>query len=199
MRISSLLPFLALAAAIFAEEPWIRSLEKAGIVIETRKVSGSDYKEFRATMRVNASLQKSLAVMQDFNGYKSWMKDCKESRRLVELSPSSGIVYSLQSTPWPISEREAVVRYSYQKTAKPATALIWLAAAPDALPPTPGKVRIAKLKGYWRFRELDAGHTEVIYSMHSEPGGSLPGWAAAGMVAHLPFETLKKLREVLER
>lgn len=199
MRISQFMFLFAVSTAIAAEEPWARSLEKQGIVIETRKVSGSDHKEFRATMAVKASLQKSLLVMQDFAGYKSWMKDCKESRRVVELSPSSGIVYSLQATPWPISEREAVVRYSYQKTAKPATALIWLAAAPDALPPTPGKVRIAKLKGYWRFRELDAHHTEVIYSMHSEPGGALPGWAAAGMVVHLPFETLKKLREVLEK
>lgn len=141
--------WLAVTTALCAEEPWARSLEKQGVVIETRKVSGSDYKEFRATMIVNANLAKSLAVMQDFSGYKRWMKDCKESRRLAELSPSSGIVYSLQSAPWPIAEREAVVRYSYQKTVRPASVLIWL--------------------------------------------------AAAGMVAHLPFETLKKLREVLEK
>jgi len=199
LRISQVLFLFGISAAAIADEPWARTLDKHGVVIETRKVLGSDYKEFRATMTVKANLQKSLAVMQDFAGYKKWMKDCKESRRIVELSASSGIVYSLQATPWPISEREAVVRYTYEKTSKPPTVLIWLAAAPDAMPPTPGKVRIAKLKGYWRFRELAPNSTEVIYSMHSEPGGSLPGWAAAGMVAHLPFETLKKLREQLER
>lgn len=77
--------------------------------------------------------------------------------------------------------------------------MVHLAAAPDALPATPGKVRISRLKGYWRFREIERDRTEVIYSMHSEPGGSLPGWAAAGMVAHLPYETLNMLREHLER
>ncbi len=86
MRISQIMFLLAVYTAIAAEEQWARSLEKQGVVIETRKVSGSDYKEFRATMTVKASLQKSLLVMQDFAGYKSWMKDCKESRRVYSCA-----------------------------------------------------------------------------------------------------------------
>jgi hypothetical protein len=43
------------------------------------------------------------------------------------------------------------------------------------------------------------GELDVTYSMHSEPGGSLPSWGAAGMVAHLPYETMKKLKTELER
>ncbi|GAB4437009.1 MAG: hypothetical protein OHK0011_20080 [Turneriella sp.] len=66
------------------------------------------------------------------------------------------------------------------------------------MPQKNGRVRIPKLKGYWSYIEMD-GELEVTYSMHSEPGGSLPGWAAAGMVAHLPSETMKKLKVELER
>lgn len=177
---------------------WERKLHRDGIVVDVRAVSGSDFKEFRARMRVKSNLAKAVAVMRDIAGYTRWMKDCKEAREIQKLSDSSGIVYSLQATPWPIAEREAVVRYHYSRSENPPTLYIAIAAEPSALPQSNGRVRITKLKGYWSYVEME-GELEVTYSMHSEPGGSLPSWAAAGMVAHLPYETMKKLKMELEK
>ncbi|MFZ5629578.1 MAG: START domain-containing protein [Spirochaetota bacterium] len=177
---------------------WERKLNRDGISVEVRAVAGSDFKEFRARMRVKSNLAKATHVMRDIPGYTRWMKDCKEAREVQKISASSGIVYSLQATPWPIAEREAVVRYDYRRSEKPATLYIAISAEPTAVPQHAGRVRIPKLKGYWSYVEID-GELEVTYSMHSEPGGSLPGWAAAGMVAHLPYETMKKLKAELER
>lgn len=190
---------LALAlwqSQVFSDAAWHAGLNKNGIRIETRAVSGSAYKQFRATMLVRADIARAIAVMEDFAGYVKWMKDCKTARHLRRLSATAGIVYTLQATPWPIAEREAVVRYDFARA--PGRVRIELAAAPDALPENSGKVRISKLSGYWTFTEKEAGHMEVVYSLHSEPGGNLPSWAAAGMVEHLPYETLLKLRKVLE-
>lgn len=177
---------------------WERKLNRDGISVDVRAVAGSDFKEFRARMRVKSNLAKATLVMRDIPGYTRWMKDCKEAREVQKISASSGIVYSLQATPWPIAEREAVVRYDYRRSEKPATLYIAISAEPTAVSQHGGRVRIPKLKGYWSYVEID-GELEVTYSMHSEPGGSLPGWAAAGMVAHLPYETMKKLKAELER
>lgn len=181
-----------------AEALWHKNLERDGITIETRHVAGSKFKEFKATMTVSSSLATARRVMNDIENYTRWMKDCKESRRARILGRNSGIVYSVQSAPWPIADREAVVRYEYRESAKPSTLSISIAADPDALPRDSGRVRIEKLSGYWKFTDLGLGRMEVIYSLHSEPGGNLPAWAIAGMVAHLPFETLRKLRMQLE-
>lgn len=190
--------FLAFASFQYGNYAWKKALSKNGITIETRAVSGSDYKEFKATMIAKTTLKKAIAVMEDIPGYAGWMKDCKEARQLTKLSATSGIIYSLQSTPWPIAAREAVVQYSYRKTTKPAIVWIAIEAAPNTLPFKPGHVRISQLKGYWKFFETVPGSVEITYSLHSEPGGNLPAWAVSGMVAHLPYETLSKLRDRLE-
>ncbi len=139
-----------------------------------------------------------MAVMQNIPGYTAWMKDCKESKQIAKFSATSGIVFSVQATPWPIAEREAVVRFMFRKSATPPLISVTMEAVPDAIPPTPGRVRISQLKGYWKFTELSPGAVEITYSMHSEPGGSLPGWAVSGMVGHLPYQTLNNLRQLLE-
>lgn len=188
-----------LSGAVISEDGWKRSLEKNSIAIETRSIPGSAYKEFRAKMVVNANLSKAIAIMEDIPGYTRWMKDCKEARVLSKASATSGVIYSLQATPWPIAEREAVVGYSFSRSKNPPALRIQIEAAPNAVPVTPGRVRISRLKGYWTFVEVAPGSVEVTYSMHSEPGGSLPAWAVAGMVAHLPYETLNQLRMRLEK
>ena len=153
---------------------WTTNLEKNGIRIETRAVSGSAYKEFRATMTAKTSMAKVQEVMQDIPAYATWMKDCKEARRIRKNSENSGVVYSLQATPWPIVEREAVVEYQFRKQLKPPEISITLTAVPEIIPQTPGKVRISRLAGSWQFRALGAGEVQIVYSLHTEPGGNLP-------------------------
>lgn len=190
---------LTLSGHIISEDGWKQGLVKNGISIETRGVPGSAYKEFRATMAVKTTLAGAMAVMEDIPGYTRWMKDCKVARLLSKASANSGIIYSVQAAPWPIAEREAVVRYSFSKSKNPDAVRIQIEAEPGVLPVTPGRVRIERLKGYWHFEEIAPGSLQVTYSMHSEPGGSLPAWAVAGMIAHLPYETLNKLRMRLEQ
>lgn len=201
MRTLSLacIAFFALTGFQYADEGWKRNLAKNGITIDTRSVPGSAYKEFKATMVVKTDLSKAIAVMEDIPGYTRWMKDCKKARVLTKVSATSGVIYSLQATPWPIAEREAVVGYSFSKAKNPPAVRIHIEAAPNAVSVTPGRVRISRLKGHWNFLEIAPGSVEVTYTLHSEPGGSLPAWAIAGMVAHLPYETLSKLRVQLEK
>ncbi|MFO1470832.1 MAG: START domain-containing protein [Turneriella sp.] len=192
------LSIFAFTGRVISEDGWKRGLEKNGIMIETRSIPGSAYKEFKARMVVKAKLSKAISIMEDIPGYTGWMKDCKEARVLSKASATSGVIYSLQATPWPIAEREAVVGYSFSRSKNPPALRIQIEAAPNAVPVTPGRVRISRLKGHWTFVEVAPGSVEVTYMLHSEPGGSLPAWAIAGMVAHLPYETLSKLRARLE-
>ena len=101
------LSIFAFTGRVISEDGWKRGLEKNGITIETRSIPGSAYKEFRARMVVKAKLSKAISIMEDIPGYTGWMKDCKEARVLSKASATSGVIYSLQATPWPIAEREA--------------------------------------------------------------------------------------------
>lgn len=188
-----------LLASLSADQPWQNALQKNGITIETRKVPGSAFKEIRAEMKVDTTLQRVMAVMRDIPGYTAWMKDCKEAKQIAKFSEESGVVFSVQATPWPIAEREAVVKFVFRKSANPAAFTISLEAMPSALPANDRRVRISQLRGYWRFVEAAPRKVEVTYSLYSDPGGHLPGWAVSAMAAHLPYETLNNLRTLLQK
>jgi Xaa-Pro aminopeptidase len=65
---------------------WERKLSRDGISVDVRAVAGSDFKEFRARMRVKSNLAKATALMRDIPRYTRWMKDCKEAREVQKIS-----------------------------------------------------------------------------------------------------------------
>jgi len=43
------------------------------------------------------------------------------------------------------------------------------------------------------------GEVEVVYQVHTEPGGSVPSWLANKFVVEAPLNTLRNLRERAEK
>jgi hypothetical protein len=74
-----------------------------------------------------------------------------------------------------------------------------LAGAADYAPQEKGFVRVAQVQGFWKMVPQGANQTQVIYQVHTEPGGSVPSWLANKFVVDAPFNTLKALRAKAER
>jgi flagella basal body P-ring formation protein FlgA len=72
-------------------------------------------------------------------------------------------------------------------------------AARAELPERDGAVPVSELSGYFELTPLDGASTRVVYQMHLNPGGKLSAGLVNAKNVDTPFETLKNMREVVQR
>ena len=69
---------------VVGQEPWQLIKDKEGIQVFTRSNTVSSFKEFKATMRIEAKVNEFLAVLYDVEGLSDWGYNLKESKVLKE-------------------------------------------------------------------------------------------------------------------
>ena len=181
------------------EAVWEEALEEDGIQVYLRDVSGSKFKEYRGVMYVEASLSCLVSLVEDKEAAPQWLHYCQEARILKRESDLVSYTYSVSGLPWPIRDRDMVFVNRLVQDDDTKAVTIFSEAVPDYVPEEPKLVRIRELRGFWKFTPQEDGGVEVVYQLHSEPGGGLPGWLANLGVVQQPFNTLKKMREYAKR
>jgi hypothetical protein len=182
---------LAVASPLQAEG-WRLVKDQAGIQVFLRKVSGSKYQAYRGVVRLKTDMPTLLALQEDVSGSCAWIYACRE-QKLLKHEDGQSWIYSRFTMPWPVRPRDAVLRVTTRQGADGSVTRI-LSGVADYLPEQKGLVRVSMAEGYWAFIPKAAGEVEVIYQMHSEPGGRVPSWLAAGFVVDAPYHTLEALR-----
>ncbi|MDX1722470.1 MAG: START domain-containing protein [Pseudomonas sp.] len=184
----------ALLAAVspLQAEGWRLVKDQAGIQVFLRKVPGSKYQAYRGVVRLKTDMPTLLALQEDVSGSCAWIYACRE-QKLLKHEDGQSWIYSRFTMPWPVRPRDAVLRVATRKGADGSVTRI-LSGVADYLPEQKGWVRVSMAEGYWAFIPKTAGEVEVIYQMHSEPGGNIPSWLAAGFVVDAPYYTLEALR-----
>ena len=197
----ALAPPLARADEAPALGPWERVQDKDGIVVDRRAVAGSQLKEFRGRGLVAVPLPVALAVLLDSDHSTEWMDRCNGSRLIQHESPKENLIYNRTHSPWPVSDRDTVLRITVHPDAEAhALQLDFVSTESADVPPVKHVVRMPKVTGHWRIRAADGGRgTEVEYQVHADPGGSLPDWISNMVSRQLPFRTLLGLRAQVVR
>ncbi len=67
----------------------------------------------------------------------------------------------------------------------------------ENVPEARGVIRMPRLVGSYALHPVEAG-TRVVYTVDSDPGGSLPDWLIRQASKDLPYFTLRNLRERAE-
>jgi hypothetical protein len=182
---------LALVSPLHAEG-WRLVKDQAGIQVFLSSVPGSKYQAYRGVVRLKTDVPTLLALQEDVSGSCAWIYACRE-QRLLKHEGAQSWVYSRFNMPWPVIPRDAVLRVTTRQGADGRVTRI-LNGVADYLPVQKGFVRVSKAAGYWAFIPKAAGEVEVIYQMHSEPGGRVPSWLAGSFVVDAPYHTLEALR-----
>jgi hypothetical protein len=179
----------------FPQTSWEIDKNKDGIAVYTMMEKDSDFKSFKAVVRVDASKDEIIKLLKDADSYTKWYGYTKTSKVLKQ---EKDVQYNYVETifPWPYSNRDMVYRMSVD-TSNPAATKISLEGIPDYIPEKRGIVRMQKAEGYILLKPLD-GITEITYVFHSEPGAHVPVWLANNSITELPFKTLIGLREILQ-
>ena len=178
---------------------WELEKDKEGIKVYTRVVKGSAFREYRAVMTISASLSSLVALVEDITECHSWIHTCKEGKLLKRVSPVESYTYTVNHAPWPVSDRDAVVHNTISQDPESRVVTIRIRGVPDHVPEKTGLVRVKKIKGCWRFAYTEKGLVEVLYQVHSEPGGNIPSWLVNSIVLSQPFYTLRNMRKMVRK
>ncbi len=180
----------ALAAST---DDWSLELQQDGIDVYTRPVEGSGIKEFKGVAVVDASIDGIIALLRDSSRFKTWFPNTAEST-LLGREGNFSYQYSVMNLPWPMSNRDNVLRSVFTRDEETGVVDITIVAAPDYHPVQRGLVRVQKARGTWKLEPLDDHKTNVMFTMHLEPGGGIPQWMINARIVATPFEALTNLR-----
>ena len=184
---------LATQAQTQSDGDWRLLRDEDGVRVFERASAKRTVPEVRAEVEIDAPLPVVLAVIADVPGQTKWLDDCIESREVRRESESSTLVYNRTNAPWPVSDRDVVLRTSLEVHG-PESALVRFHAVTDpAVPTLAGVVRMSRLDGEFAVDGLAPGRTRVVYRLDIDPGGALPAWIVRHSVT---FETLRGLRRV---
>jgi hypothetical protein len=186
---------LLCARAARADGDWQPLLTQDGVSVEERNAPGRTLPELRATVEIDAGIFEVLAVISDVPHQKEWMHDCEESRLIREEPGDVSLVYNRTGAPWPVSDRDVVLRTETKLVEPGQHVLVSFANVEDpSTPPIGGIVRMPRLIGSYDLVAIGPARTRVSYQIDIDPGGSLPAFAVTRTTRDTPLHTLLGLR-----
>ena len=181
--------------------PWEQVRNEKGIVVHRRTIAGSHLHEFRGVGVIEAPIASVLGVLNDSDHRLEWMKEAAANKRIESVDSYTEIFYSRTKAPWPVSDRDVVLRA--KTTIDPAAGQVRIDIESEenpAWPPQKGAVRMPFLRGHWYLWPENGGaHTRAEYQMHANPGGSLPDWIINMVSKKIPFETIAGMQQQVKR
>lgn len=169
---------------------WQRIDEERGITLMRRDVEGCSLPAFRGLGVVRGGAAEIMAMMNDIDGVSKWAYGVDEARVLQQIDEASDVIYLRSDLPWPVRDRDMIVRRTV-KMLEPGTEFeIRLACLPDRLPERSGIVRVRKCGSRFHLRRSSLARTKIDYIMRLDPGGFLPTWTATWVAKHTPLKTL---------
>ena len=193
-----LLAQLFFSAAALAGD-WQRVFTSATLWVDQRPYPGSALREIRGVARVAASLNALMALLKDAAFNRHWVYRSGGAKILEQNGYRQAYVYGVVDAPWPMQDRDTVVRFDYSQAPDTRVITITITNCPDFLPRDPRYVRVPDFGGHWQLRPLADGWVEVTYQVFGDPGGWIPVWVANYAAVTSVTRTLQALPEVVGR
>jgi len=175
-----------------------KSKESIDLNIYTRYIKGSDLKAFKAEMTVKQPIGAVFAVLADHDNSCNWIANCG-GYKMLDGEAGANYSYMINEAPWPVSDRDAVVRSVVRQNPETYVVDIELVGLPDYIPEDDDYIRIPKMDGFWKLIPVDEATTTIIYQVHADPGGGLPTWLSNSVVVDTPYDTMRGLLKQLKK
>ena len=152
----------------------------------------SDINWCRTKSTLPFDIQKISFIVEDLENYYN-IFDRVKSSKLID----SSTVHIRIDMPFPISDRDYIVRYEENKIG--STYSYKFESVKDTSTPTDeGCVRLVNAAGEWYLKSLTDSSTEVSYTWNGELGGDFPEWALTRAWKKQGTEMIEWLSESLD-
>ena len=190
----ALLCCLAVSSLAFAEGmDWQVESTKRGITVSSRPDGGGRLSAFRGEGVVEGNVLQLLAVILDVREIERWAYGVSWARSLAEHHPQGDLVHLYSDTPWPLSDRDMVVRRDFEVLSPGRKFAISVRCEPNAAPEKAGVIRVRECESRFVLERVNEHQSRVVYESRLEPAGVLPRWASDWVAKNAPFQTLVAL------
>ena len=180
-------------------DDWERVYEEQDLNVERRDYQGSELDEVKGIVRVKATLNALMALLKDAQANREWVYRSGGASILQDAGYPLAYVYGVVDAPFPMSDRDTVVRFDYEQDPKTKEITVTITNMPDFIPPKAEYIRVPKIGGHWHLKPTEDGWVEVRYQVYGDPGGWIPVWMANQAATVSVQETLRNMKSAVMR
>jgi hypothetical protein len=182
-----------------SQHEWELQKDKNGLKIFTRDTDSSKFKAIKVECILDGTLSKFDAIIRDVNNHKNWIYSTKNSYLLKQISNNEILYYTETSLPWPISNRDVVIKMDISADPLHNTETVVTYNVNGVVDKKDDIVRVLHLSTQWQVKAAGINKISIAYYFATDPGGSLPGWIVNAFAVKGPYETFMNLAELLKR
>ena len=176
---------------------WALQKEVDNIRIYTMDQPGSGFQAFKAVAELDAPVENLMAVMINPESCKEWVLNCSESYAFGQGDFHDRYAYSVNDMPWPVTDRDYVLRIRTRGDADTGQIIMDLNATPGMRAEYSSRVRVDVSNTLYQFTPRGE-RTHLVWVQHTEPNGSLPGWLVNNLLVDIPVESMQALEAVAQ-
>lgn len=185
---------LLLCGYAWAQGDWKLKTDKDDVQVYMKAEDNSSYKSVKTVTTLHTSLSAVSAILLDVLKTPDWVYGTKQCSLLKKESPTSLYYYAEMGMPWPVSNRDFVIRISLSQNPQSKIVTVLATNLPTYIPEKDGIVRIQRSSGKWTISPVGNGMVRVEYILQIDPGGSLPASIVNMFSYNGPFQSFKNLR-----
>lgn len=180
-------------------DQWELLYDSGNLRVLRRDYAGSELDEVRGVVRLKASLNSVMALLKDADFNPHWVYRSGGAKILQESGYAEAYVYGIVDAPFPMDDRDTVVRFDYQQDPVTKHITINITNFPNFIPEKTGLIRVPEIGGYWYLVPETDGWVEVTYQVYGDPGGWIPVWLANKAAALSVQFTLQNMASAVKR
>ncbi len=188
-----------IASVCPAQYQWELRKDEDGIKVYRGTAPGSAFKAIKVECTLDGSLSNLANILSQVDLQKEWVFHSKTAYLLKRVTPYDLYYYAETAMPWPLVNRDAAVHLVLTKDSVQHTLIATGTSVPKYVPEEKDKVRIPHSLVKWNVTEAAQGKVHIIYTIEVDPGGSLPAWLVNMFADKGPYESFKKLAELLKK
>lgn len=182
-----------------AQSDWKLKIEKEGIKIYTSTVPDSKVRAIKVEADFNATASQMVALVMNIKNSTDWVYHLKSGILIKQVSPSELYYYSEVNLPWPTANRDFVVHLKVNQNQDTKVVTIDGPAVPGFVPVQKGIVRVSDSNGRWIITPSGNDQIKVVYTIHVNPGGSLPSWLVNMFATEGPLKIFENIKSQLQK
>jgi hypothetical protein len=165
-----------------------------GVKVERKTVPNSALFAFRGEGTFEAPIGLLVSVLKDEHIAEEWVDLMLEHTVVRKLAPDTNLLYESYGLPWPISNRDYVMKEEMKYDADTKVFTINYESITDpSRPENPDFVRAMAYRTFWRLKKVGPGRTFVEVEVLTDPKGALPAWLINLIQKDWPWKTIDGL------
>lgn len=198
-KIGLSLVFLFAILSRLQSQPCKLKIDQDSIKVYTCHTDTSLFKSIVAEFTLNATFDQLTRLVMNIPAYTRWQYNTVEADAIKIISDSEQIYHNVIKAPWPVADRDMVVRIKTSYHPDHRSLVITTESEAKTIPKKAGCVRVPSSFGRWMVTMKNKNQLHISYTMQIDPGGSVPAWLVNWACAQAPYQSFKNLKRILEK